>query len=131
MAIFNPAVAPGRDDMPNWQRAIGGPISDLVADKSAGLAYSTAATGIEGGAELLKQTAEGIVKKDVRDTVEPIREDFTKELELARQAQTGGAVPPAVQGTGGASVGSTANLYMGTQAPVPEAINAGLSKVQA
>lgn len=128
MADFNPQVAQGRDDMPSWLKS-SAPISDLQVDKSGGIAWSTAATGLEQAAGLAKQTAEDVIGKDVRDTVEPIRNDFTKELELARNAQTSSVVPaPAQSGTG-----ATADLYMSSQPKqaVPDAIDAGVSKVQA
>lgn len=130
MTIFNPQVPQGKDDMPNWLKSAGSPISDLVADKSAGLALQTAATGIEGANDIGKQVVNDVISEDVRKTVEPIRNDFTKELELARNAQQGGVIPAPVQTAGGANAGG--DLYMGQpQQSVPDAIQSGLDKVQA
>lgn len=131
MAIFNPQVAQGRDDMPNYQRT-SYPISELVPDKSAGLAYANAGTAVEGAAGLAKSTAEDYLKNKVRETVEPIREDFTKELELARQAQLGqSVVPPAVQSASGPTSGSTANLYMdANKQDAPASVDSGIKQVQ-
>jgi len=124
MAVFNPQVSPGRDDMPNYFK-YSEPIKDLVADKSSGLALATAATGIEGAAELAKTTATDIIKKDVRETVEPIREDFTKQLEAVRAAQNN-IVPNAVQTGEGVTAGQTA----AAPPAAPQAVTMGLDKIQ-
>ncbi len=126
MVAFNPAVPQGRDDMPNWQKSVGGPISDLQADKSAGLALTGAAADIESGVGIAKQVTSDVINKDVRDTVEPIRENFTKELELARNVQQGNTIPAPVQTPDGSMT-----LTPKETQPVPEAINSGISKVNA
>lgn len=126
MAVFNPDVPQGRDGMPNYFR-YSEPVSDIQADKSKGIALAGAGTAIEGAAELAKTTAHDIINKDVRETVEPIRDDFTKQLEAVRAAQNN-IVPNAVQTTSGNSVGGTAASF--AQAPTPPAIDSGLSKVQ-
>ncbi len=125
MAVFNPGVAPGKDDMPNYFK-YSSPISGVEADKSSAIATQTVGTAIEGGAALAETTAKDIIGKDVRETVEPIREDFTKTLEAARNAQKSSVVPAPVQG----DEGSTAPSLTGpAKEEVPAAINSGLGKI--
>lgn len=129
MAVFNPTVPQGQDNMPDWTK-VTKPIDSFQADKSTGLAYSTIGTGIEGGASIIDTTAKDIIKKDVRSTVEPIREDFTNTLVAARDQALNGVVPQPVQ----TPTGSTAQSILPQDQPtqsVPNAIKGGLDKVQA
>jgi hypothetical protein len=86
MAVFNPPVAPGQDNMPNWTN-VSKPISQPESDKSRGIALATAGNALEGTAGLVDSTMKSIIGKDVRETVENTRQDFTQTLELARNAQ--------------------------------------------
>jgi hypothetical protein len=97
---FNPNNPQGNDDMPSYLRGYSEPISNVEANKSSGIALNTLGTAIEGGASLVSDVAKEWVSKDVRDTVEPIRNDFTHQLELARDAQTSGADLPTAVNTG-------------------------------
>lgn len=123
MAIFNPQVGQGKDEMPDWTR-VTRPISDVASDKSLGIALSTVGQGIESTAGIVETTAKDIINKDVRSTVEPIREDWTNQL-LATKAIIQGAgatVPPATRNmdlTQGADEGPS----------VPAGIDSGLKKV--
>jgi hypothetical protein len=128
MTAFNQNVAAGKDDMPNYFK-YSSPISSVEADKSSGLALATVGQGVEGLAGLAETTAKDIINKDVRNSVEPIREEFTSTLEQARAAQQGNIIPAPVQ----TATGSQANdrtLVMNTSTPAPAAIEAGLGKVQ-
>lgn len=114
MVAFNPDVPQGQDNMPNWTR-FGSPASSFEGDKSSGIAISTAAQAIESGTNILDTTAKDVIKKDVRGTVEPIREDFTNQLITARDQATGtDIIPPS-----------------STSVPPPTAIQSGIQKVQA
>lgn len=113
MAPFNPDVKAGKAGIPNWSDYK--PISNIEADKSTGMAYQALGNAIEGAATLADTTVKDVIKKDVRDTIEPIREQFTSELQYARDLQQNNVIPTA---------GST-------DKPIPAAINAGLNKVDA
>lgn len=115
--------------MPDWTR-VTKPIDSFVADKSTGLAYSTAATGIEEGASIIDTTAKDIIKKDVRNTVEPIREDFTNTLIAARDQVNNSVVPAPVQTGSGSTAQSLLPQDQPTTAP-PSGVKSGLDRVQA
>lgn len=128
MAIFNPEVPVGRDDMPSWLRQTS-PISSLEVDKSAGLGLATIGTGIEGATEIATNTSKDIINKDVRSTVEPIREDYTNQL-LAGRAIIQGAgnvTAPSSSGQDGQplSLLTTNDANMS----VPASLDQGLNKV--
>jgi hypothetical protein len=128
VAVFNPQVPQGQDNMPDWTK-VTKPTDSFVADKSTGLALSTAATGIEEGASIIDTTAKDIIKKDVRSTVEPIREDFTNTLVAARDQALGNVVPQPVQ-TG---QGSTAQSLLPQDQPTvtpPNGISSGLDRIK-
>jgi hypothetical protein len=127
MAIFNPQVVPGKDNMPDYtkQHAIG----DIPADKSTAIALTTIGQGIEGAASLAESTAKDIINKDVRDTVDPIREDFTKQLEIAKAAGNNSVVPNAVQ-PGSGDRTQVLSLQDEGAPNVPSAITQGVSKVE-
>src|ERR1700747_2431519 len=117
MAIFNPEVQPGRDDMPNYFK-YSEAIKQPQADQSKGLAYEALGKGIEGAASLADTTAKDIIGQDVRDTTEKIRSDFTNQLQQTKDVMGGGPRTTLM------SADADAN-----QPSIPEAINTGLSKV--
>lgn len=86
MAVFNPDVAPGRDEMPNWTN-VTRPISDLEVDKSAGLRLGATGDALEGIGGTVDVAMKDHIGKDVRQTVEKTRAEFTSTLEQARNAQ--------------------------------------------
>jgi hypothetical protein len=88
MAVFNPDVPMGSANMPDWTN-VTRPISQPEADKSRGIALSNMGNTIEGVAGLTDQTMKSVIGKDVRETVEKTRADFTSTLEQARNAQLG------------------------------------------
>lgn len=100
MSVFNPPVAMGQDNMPNWTY-VTRPITQPEADKSRGIALSGAANAIEGAATEADKLSKSVIGKDVKETVEDTRADWTRTLELARNAQlssttsTGNDVLPA------------------------------------
>lgn len=124
MAIFNPQVAQGKDEMPDWTK-VSRPISDIAADKSTGLALAAVGQGIESVAGIVETTAKDVINKDVRSTVEPIREDYTNQL-LATKAMLMGAgdtVPPATRNMDLMQEGAHSGVS------VPAGIDSGLKKV--
>lgn len=106
MADFNPQVQPTND--PNYFK-YSEPIRGVEADKSAGLALSTAGKGIEDFASLAKQTAEDWIKKDVRTTVEKTRSDFTNDLTSVKDS----LIPAPVSTASGVQANSPLNLMPG------------------
>lgn len=129
MAVFNPAVPEGKDNMPSFLKGYSDSISQPTADKSTALAISTLGGAIEGVAGLVETTAKDIINKDVRSTVEPIREDFTRELEIARAAQMGSVVPAPARTDAGST--ATSLVAPDSKTSVPVAIDKGLQKVDA
>jgi hypothetical protein len=119
MVAFNPDVAPGRDDMPNWQRAVGGPISDLVPDKSAGIGLQTAGNAIEGATEIADTQVKKSIDTDVRDKTEGIRQDFTNDLEAMKARLAGNNILPA----------NATPTQGGSTPAIPAAVDSTLSKV--
>lgn len=121
MAVFNPNVPQGKDEMPDWTK-VTHPISDIQPDKSTGLALATIGQGIEGGAGILETAVKDIINKDVRNTVEPIREDFSNQvLQTKRDMLSGSADLDLMQG-----VGPTGPVQPKS---VPAGIDVGLRKV--
>lgn len=129
MAVFNPQVPQGQDNMPDWTK-VTRPVDSFVADKSTGLALQTAATGVEGAASIVENTAKDIINKDVRNTVEPIREDFTNTLVAARDQMATSVVPQPVQTPSGGQAQSLLPENNSTSEP-PSAIKGGLDRIQA
>lgn len=126
-AVFNPQVQQGQDNMPDWTK-VTKPVDSFVADKSLGTSLNTIGTGLEEGASIVDTQAKDIIKKDVRSTVEPIREDFTNTLVAARDQMNNSVVPaPAQTGQGGTM--SLTNENQPVAAP-PVAVKAGLDRVQ-
>lgn len=124
MAIFNPDVPAGKDLMPNWTK-VTSPISSLEVDKSAGLKLAAVGQGIEGTAETADFQAKKYLDKEVRNTVEPIREQYTNDL------LQGKAI---IQGAGNVTspdTGDTPKTLINSteEAPVPSGISSGLSKI--
>lgn len=120
MAEFNPQI----NDLkaPNYTRGYSEPIHDLKADTSTGLLLNTVGEGIEGAAKLATQESHRIIDKDVRSTLEPIRSEFTADLQQAKASLIPGAVQTA-QGpslSGGDASGPS----------VPTAIKNGISTVE-
>ncbi len=131
MAVFNPEVQPAinfRTNV-NFDRLAGQPITQPLADKSGQYLAQTAGTAIEGATNLADTAIKQQISKDVNDTVNPIRDEFTHELENVRQAQTG-VVPAPVQSTNTGS-GSLVIDTSQPQQPLPQAIQSGLGKVDA
>ena len=111
MAVFNPTPALGKDDMPNYFK-YSAPISDIQADRSTALAVSTVATGLEQGAEVAERTAKEVIGEDVRNSVEPIRKDFTSQLQNVRDNVVTGTSP-----------------QQDSQPSVPTAVEGGIGKI--
>lgn len=86
MSVFNPTAAPGQDMMPNWTN-VTRPISEPMADRSTALAIKGIGDTIEGATTVADSSMKNVIGKDVRDTVEASRNDFTRTLEMARNAQ--------------------------------------------
>lgn len=123
MAVFNPNVPQGKDEMPNWTK-VTNPISSFEGDKSTGIALATLGKGIDSASDIVEFTAKDIINKDVRSTVEPIREDYTNQL-LATKAMIQGAdnaVPPM-------DLMHERAHNTNTGQSVPAGIDAGLNKV--
>lgn len=124
-AVFNPDSPMAGDNMPDWSN-VTKPISQPEANKSAGLRFANIGAALEGGASIVSDVAKDYVKKDIRDTVEPIREDYTNQL-LQTKAIVQGAdavVPPS-------GAGQPLDLLApGNNVSVPAGIAAGLSKVK-
>ena len=130
MAVFNPGVEEGKDKMPSYLKGYSDSITQPKGDTSTGMYLSTAAAGVEGLAGLVETTAKDIINKDVRSTVEPIREDFTKTLEQATAVQKNSVVPAAVQTSQGPStdiMGANASI----DRPIPQSVENGLGRVEA
>lgn len=127
MAVFNPEPQAGQVNDPNYFK-YSEPTKDIKADTSTGLALTGAAADIEGGVSSAYGLTKQYIEKDVKDTIDPIRDNFTKSLEAARA----NLVPNAVQtGTGGTvSAASYADGEDHTALPVPDAVKNGVSKVQ-
>lgn len=133
MAVFNPSIAPGKDNMPDWTK-VTSPTSGGGTDKSRGIALATLGEGLEGAAVIADTTMKDIINRDVRGTVEPIREDYTNDLLAGRAALTGGQVPqsagPATS-AGTSASGAPLNLLdPGQEKAIPAAINTGLRRVE-
>lgn len=109
--------------MPNWTK-VTTPVSSFEADKSTGVGLATAAQGLEAGVNLIDTTAKDIIKKDVRSTVDPIREDFTNQLIQARDQALGAS--------GSGSGSSATNILPSGETPVqpPNGVQSGIQKVQ-
>lgn len=130
MAVFNPEVQAGQDNSPNYFK-FSEPTGQAKSNTSLGVALDTAGTAIEGATKLADQTEKDIMNKDVHDTVDPIRDAFTKQLEAKTGVQQSNIVPAAVQTAAGATVPSLLDSNASADVPVPAAIDAGLSKVDA
>lgn len=117
--------------MPSYLKGYSDSITQPKGDSSTGVALSTLGTGIEGAASLAETTAKDIINKDVRSTVEPIRQDFTSSLEAANAARKNSVVPAAVQTSEGASVNVMDANASADSKPVPIAIDNGLGRVEA
>src|SRR5580704_2401084 len=116
---FNPQIPAAND--PNYFK-YSEPIRGVEADKSTGIALSTVGQGIGDLADIAKQAAHDYINKDVRATVDPIRDQFTSQLEAARAS----IVPSPVQ-TGS---GSTTDIMTGGSSPTsPTAITNAVSKL--
>jgi hypothetical protein len=122
MADFNPQVAPTND--PNYFK-YSEPIRGVEANKSTGIALSTAADALESGVKLGDQTVKDVIKQKVQTGIDTERDQFTSSLEAVR----GGIIPAPVQTAQGSSVLSFADDT--AQAPAPAAIDAALGKVSA
>lgn len=128
MAIFNPDPQPGQVNDPNYFK-YSEPVKDIKADTSTGLALTGAATDLDSGASLALRTAQDYIKEDVKKTIEPIRDDFTAQLEAARknmipapaQTSAGGTVAPLMYTDEDGN--PTAN------APIPAAVKSGIDKI--
>lgn len=129
MSIFNPDVPAGRDEMPSWLRQTS-PISSLEVDRSAGLGLAAAGAGIEGAAGLIETTAKDVINKDVRNTVEPIRDEYTNQL-LAGKAIIQGAGNVTAPASSSGQDGQPLSLLStdASKESIPEGINQGLSKI--
>lgn len=115
---FNPQIPNAPDT--NYFR-YSEPIKGLEVDKSAGMAMQTAAQGIEGVASLAKSTADEYIKQKTKETIEPIRDQFTANLEAARNS----LIPQPVQTPVGGVVAGGDNADQ----PVPDAVRSGIDKV--
>lgn len=120
MAVFNPGpIGQAKDEMPDWTK-VTHPISDIPADKSTALALATVGQGIEGAAGLIETTAKDIINKDVRSTVEPIRAEYTSDLQATKEL---------LQGGGSQALDLTAGVGPTGPVPIPMALDSGLKKV--
>jgi hypothetical protein len=108
MAIFNPDVAIGKDGVPDYTK-LTKPVDSYIADKSTGIALNTAGEGIGNISGIVEYGVKDYLNKDIRNRIEPIREDYTQDLLNAKRAlqgqtpQTMGSVqeyPPGVGETG-------------------------------
>lgn len=96
MAVFNPSPNPTND--PSWLK-FSKPISDVPADKTAGLALSTIGNALELGVGIADETIKKGIKDDVyasRDINHDVQVD---RLETGVKAVTGDPTPTSVSGT--------------------------------
>lgn len=136
MAVFNPEVQPGRDNSPDFS-GVSRPISSPIPDTSGqyvGKPDLSGASWVESSADLLNKGVTALDKltkqqidTDTRNTLEPIREDFTNQLLSVRQQQLG-VVPSPVQTSSGSTATDVLPTGTSTQSP-PNGVVAGIQKV--
>src|SRR6266704_1387158 len=117
MAIFNPQE-PTND--PNYLQYSHGISGGFGVDKSKAVALETLGTGIEGAVDIADTGIKGYLKKNVRDTVEKERGDYTNYLETLKKIAQTNAIP----GEGGGDSLMDSNASM----DIPDGLQAGLDR---
>lgn len=117
MAIFNPQIQAGNDDMPNYFK-YSEPIKGVEANTSTGIALKAAGTALEGGAELADSTVKAVIKTDVDTRVDNERQSFTGFLDATINPATTPSGPDAPVDL----------MARGADSP-PTAITRGINKI--
>jgi hypothetical protein len=117
MAPFNPPVP--TSPIPDYSGSVGRPISDVVADKSVGMALSGAASLLDSSVKFADTVVKSSIQEDVTEGVDKLRDAYTDSLKAVRNTQIA-ATDPA----------NTTLLPQDGATPPPPGLENGLNRVK-